>query len=383
MDGGRARYFHGRDAVWDKFQTILKSAWRARGGTVFLVQGPPGAGKTAILHEFADRAEKTGLWDHRRIEIASLHDPWDLADALGDQRYSDRTSFIAETATTKGADYIANYQREMRRSEGKERSGPTPKMLLRWYVAGLKKGLLLTLDEVQNLSAHKANFDRRPVTMDVLDIIRNATAGGPVVLLAGGLGISMSVLGDFGMSRLFRDCLHNIGVLDEVAERNVIRDWIVKGGEVGDKVRTHILNRWIDTIAAETDGWPQHIHCFAPEAARWLRRHGSLMPDAVPEALMERGKADKSAYYAQRVSSIYPPYCVALAALVKRYPSVAGWDMLHIMRAFQEVGLPGDSSMGTFREAVSKGVLAETEGLYKIPIPSMQRWLLHHYGDRG
>ncbi len=389
MDGGRARYFHGRDEVWDKFQSILKSAWRARGGTVFLVQGPPGAGKTAILHEFADRAAQTGLWDHRRIEIASLHDSRDLADALGDQSYSDRTSFLTETATTKGADYIANYRREMRRSEGKERSGPTPKMLLRWYVAGMKKGLLLTLDEVQNLSAHKASLDRRTAIMDVLDIIRNATAGGPVVLLAGGLGNSMSVLGDFGMSRLFSDCLHNIGVLDVAAERNVIRDWIVKGGEIGSKVRTHILNRWIDTIAAETDGWPQHIHCFAPEAAQWLRRRGSLMPDTVPEVVMERGRAGKHAYYAQRISSLEEHHLCALATLIASRPlGAAMFTQMALHRVFRAATKKHDldkemmSPVQAIQVAIRKGVLAAiAPRRLSVPIPSMHNWLVDTYGN--
>ncbi len=383
QDGGRAKYFHGRDALWNKFYDILKDAHRERGGTIFLVQGPPGAGKTAILHEFADRAEKTGLWDHQRIEIACMYNPRRMAAALDGSAYVDRTVLSTGRTAMVGVSQGVEFTREKHAREAAMHRGPSSDEVLRSLTASSTKDLLLTLDEVQNLSAHKASLERRTAIMDVLDIIRNAACGGPVVLLAGGLGNSADVLGGFGMSRLFRDCLHNIGVLDAIAERKVIRDWIVKGGEVGHKVRMHTLNRWIDTIAAETDGWPQHIHCFAPEAARWLRRHGSLMPDTVPEAVMERGKADKQAYYSQRVSSIYPPYRIALAALVKRYPSGAGWDMRRIMRAFQEVVLPGDSSMEVFREAVRNGVLTETQGLYKFPIPSMQRWLLHHYGDRG
>ncbi len=379
---GRATYFHGREGVWDDFFRLLKSARSNRGGTIFLVQGPPGAGKSAILHEFGDRAERSGRWHHRDLGLASLYDPRDMADALGDQSHSDRTLSSTEAVNQSGVRSSVHYHHEKRYGKAEERYGPATRMLLKQHVVGLRKGLLLTLDEVQDLSAYGAIPERRTAIMDVLNVIRNAKVGGPVVLLAGGQGNSMSVLGTFGMSRLLGGCLHNLGILDASAERRVICDWIIKGGQVRTAHPRH-LGRWIDAIAAETDGWPQHIHSFAPQAAWWLRRHGSFMSETVPDEVMASGRAQKRAYYAQRIATINPPYCGSLAEFVKRDPSVAGWDMRHIIRTFQDVVLREDAPMGVFHEAVRKGVLARAGRLYCIPIPSMHRRLTDAYADRS
>lgn len=389
QDGGRAKYFHGRDAVWDEFYDILKDAHRERGGTVFLVQGPPGAGKTAILHEFANRAESTGHWGHARIEITCMYNPRRMAAALGDSAYVDRTVLSTGRTTKVGVSQGVAFTHDKHAEEAAERAGPSSDEVLRSHASRSTKGLLLTLDEVQNLSAHKANLGRRTAIMGVLDIIRNATAGGPVVLLAGGLGNSADVLGGFGISRLFAGCLHNIGILKAAAERNVIRDWIVKGGKVGSNVRPHILKHWIDTIASETDGWPQHIHSVAPQVARWLKRHGSLMPDTVPEAVMERGKARKHAYYAQRTSSLEEHHLCALATLIVSGPlDAATFTHMALHRALRAATKKHDpdnemmSPVQAIQVAIKKGVIAAiAPRRLSVPIPSMHDWLLDTYGS--
>ena len=250
-------------------------------------------------------------------------------------------------------------------------------------------GLLLTVDEVQDMAVHRNNNRAKAALMCIIRSIRNGTLRVPVMLLAGGLGNSMSVLGDFGLSRLLGGCLHNLGGLDADAERRVIRDWIVISGGVGRNVQPHILEHWVGTIAAETDGWPQHIHTFAPQAAQWLQNHGSLMPDAVPDTVMETGRKRKREYYEQRVLAIEPVYRRELALMSAAAPERFGMRATDVLAGFARVVFPDGRHPGTvarevFAEAIRKGLLAEGKrGDYQIPIPSMRRWLSDCYGERG
>ena len=50
-DRGPAKYFHGRREILSSFHELLLHANQNRGGTTFLIQGAPGAGKTALLAE--------------------------------------------------------------------------------------------------------------------------------------------------------------------------------------------------------------------------------------------------------------------------------------------------------------------------------------------
>jgi len=48
-DRGPAKYFHGRHRILGNFLKLLKKSVNEKGGSTFLIQGAPGAGKTALL----------------------------------------------------------------------------------------------------------------------------------------------------------------------------------------------------------------------------------------------------------------------------------------------------------------------------------------------
>ena len=60
-DRGPARYFHGRGEILGSFMRQLRRAKATNGGTIILVQGPPGAGKTALLEECKKKARSRVL----------------------------------------------------------------------------------------------------------------------------------------------------------------------------------------------------------------------------------------------------------------------------------------------------------------------------------
>ena len=51
FDRGPAKYFHGRKQILNDFNELIARANLTDSGTTFLIQGAPGAGKTALLAE--------------------------------------------------------------------------------------------------------------------------------------------------------------------------------------------------------------------------------------------------------------------------------------------------------------------------------------------
>ena len=80
-DRGPAKYFHGRGAILEEVDALLDDARSHRDGTIFLIQGAPGAGKTALLAECVKRASEKG-WKTASISTRALHDPSSLAKHL-------------------------------------------------------------------------------------------------------------------------------------------------------------------------------------------------------------------------------------------------------------------------------------------------------------
>ena len=80
-DRGPAKYFHGREEILSTFGKILNYSTENRWGTTFLIQGAPGAGKTALLYE-CDRLAQESKWETTEISSAALWDPNELQQSL-------------------------------------------------------------------------------------------------------------------------------------------------------------------------------------------------------------------------------------------------------------------------------------------------------------
>jgi len=92
-DRGHARYFHGRKEILTSFSGELYSAIAKdsrENGTIFLIQGSPGAGKTALLNQFSDMAKAGGeaaggkKWRVLEIGKTALYTPASLMSDAGE-----------------------------------------------------------------------------------------------------------------------------------------------------------------------------------------------------------------------------------------------------------------------------------------------------------
>ncbi len=358
-DRGKAKYFHGRNHILNNFDRLVKDSMDTQTGSTFLIQGAPGAGKTALLDVISKRAEEK-KWKVAKISIENLYTPAAMAQSLG-KSYT----INHEQAAKAGVKFIeGGYVRSVA-------GHATPKEILRNLAP--KEGLILVLDEAQYLINLKKTPTEQTRARDTLDVIHNGDVGRPVILLGAGLGQTEEAFRSLGISRFKGGCFVELGALGKEAEGRVLRDWLVKEGRAkGDPAP------WIDAIAQKTHGWPQHITAYGDAAAKQIQHDRGEMTSMGLDIVYRVGGARREAYYKQRAKGISGKERCSLARLIQTVSIDNGLDWRDIVeflsREYGEV-----EAKDLFQRAVERGVLHSQDEVYSIPIPSMQTWLISNY----
>jgi len=189
-DRGQARYFHGRKEILANFSDELYSAIGKRyveSGTIFLIQGAPGAGKTALLHRFKNIAAAGGdevggkKWNVLEIDETALYKPASLMMRAGE-------SYKLSEVTARSRRLQAGIPKIF--GGGRERTithqYADPDMLQTLQILAHRKPLLLVLDEVQTLTDGLDSRETKHLRV-ALKHIHNGSLAKPVVLACGGL----------------------------------------------------------------------------------------------------------------------------------------------------------------------------------------------------
>lgn len=371
-DRGVAKYFHGRKNILQKFTDQMREAKRTGGGTIFLVQAAPGAGKTALLAE-CRRIAELAKWETAEINSSDLWDTNTLLESLDQetkQKEGGWSGHLEEGVDVPGVG-------SMKAGGGyKSKKIDTPRTTLDVLKDG-KEALLLILDEAQCLAEdippHPS--DRRTRTRVLLDNIHNGKVKRPVILLAGGLGFTESVFESLAVSRIEGDAFIGLGPLSEASTRLVIKDWLVnEGGAEGNP------NPWIDKISPETHGWPQHILAYMKPAIRYLGANvGKMTPTGLKDVL-EEGRERRVQYYTRRAKGLTRMQREAIARFLFTIPEgerFAREDLVAVLK--EDLGSEAKAD-AIFDKAFRKGILDERDGEYIVPIPSMHNWFLDEYG---
>jgi len=385
-DRGEARHFHGRKDILSNFSRVLRHATSkdfCRNGTIFLIQGAPGAGKTALLFQCRNLAEAGGTevggqkWNVISIKKNALYSPVKLMDqAEAAYKIGKTTETSVEVKPNVLNFELGGYARTTAHQE--------PDAGMRKCLEELAKGgpLLLILDEAQNLGK-PLDSNKEEVIERVLDRILNGEFSRPIVLLCGGLGTSDEAFRRLGISRFRIKCLVNLGRLPETDARAVIRDWLVKEGEAQEAD----IQPWIEAIAKKTYGWPQHIMAYVQPAAEILKtQHGIATPEAL-KAVLQEGREEKRFYYHNRLSSLNDSGAKVLATLLQQAPASSGLNLMRtaLLKKLAKKGpMSQEAAEEFFNSALHKGVLSnagtKTPFHYDIPIPSMKAFLLESFG---
>jgi len=361
FDRGPTPYFHGRTQILNNFERLLEDFARKKSGTVIVIQGAPGVGKTALLHE-CKKCAWANRWEIANIGIGALWDPDNLLNSLGYEKRYTRTERSARLGIRWGG-------------WGWKSARPKPNVK-----NILKNGippLLLIVDEAQALADQNVpSKDNKATAIEVLEAIHNGRLNRPVVLLAGGLRTTLKGFDSLKVSRFAEDCYVELGALSKESERAVIHDWIVKeGGAKGDPTQ------WIDTIARETHGWPRHVHSYAKCASNQLKEDSGIMTTDGLDAIIESGRKGRIQYYKQRINKFHGDELQCLLDSIADVSSKASTSRLTIMSALTQIYDKEEAEV-LFDKFIEKGIIEQDGDGYVIPIPSMHTWLKDTYARK-
>ena len=359
FDRGPARYFHGRKQILHDFKELLVRAAQAKSGTTFLIQGAPGAGKTALLYE-CEKLARSAKWKTVNIDPNALWEPEILRHSLGRRK----TPKVVGGSIRIGTKNIADAELKVEWSQ----------LTILRILQSTRKPLLLKLDEAQTLGTVNAPHPGQDGTAaNVLRAIHNGELNHPVLLLVGGLGTTSVAFKELGISRFASGCLVELGSLSEEAEQAVLRDWLTKdGGAKGDPTI------WMDAIAQETHGWPQHILSYVKPALNQLHADKRGMTTEGLHVVLEAGRRFRAEYYEHRADDFDKEHRQSLAKLLVDIPLGEGLTGSAIRSSLtKEYG--SDEAKKLFRRALHCGVLHKQSGYYAVPIPSMHDWLISKY----
>lgn len=204
-DRGPVRYFHGRKQILSDFGKLLEYSTQNKWGTTLLIQGAPGAGKTALLYE-CEKLAREKRWKTAEINPPALWDPDVLCYFLG----RNNPPKVVGGSIQIGTKGIANAELEIKWLQ----------LSILKKLQSMRKPLLLKLDEAQTLGTVNAPpAGQAGTTANVLKAIHNGELGRPVILMAGGLGTTADAFGSLGISRFLPEGLVELGALSKEAER--------------------------------------------------------------------------------------------------------------------------------------------------------------------
>ena len=294
-------------------------------GRTLLIQGAPGAGKTALIREAARRLEERGLKAITQPDVPSAAKVRTLYETLATALAGAGPDLFRTTARTDAGIKAAPAGLG---SRGKTVTAPViddpdhVAALRRGEDWGPHKGAVLFIDEVQNIhSDPEAPASRLARAL-------HTQSSMPALLICSGLSDSEDALERAGLTRIGTTQKIALGPLAreesvECARRTLktVRDLGVGGGDGR-------VDSWAIRIADASDGWPRHLQNYFIATWEVLAEQEKPNADRMDiGAVMERGDGLRRAYYVERVARTGLPNGV-LAALHGRLRREARLDRL-------------------------------------------------------
>ena len=264
-----------------------------------LFYGAPGAGKTSLLHELKKRAQRGDFSTPVPHVVSASHTDLnkekELVLTIAQHLEMDgvfRT--IAEEQAGMGANILNILNGSIQHTHTRHPPEATFGQLAALYRA-LKHQppILLCVDEIQNI---------KPESDEMLSLLHQGNHGLPIIPVYAGLGNSLNMLMNHGVSRPVSGYMHSVGalVLDE-ARASV--STMLKAFDVDC---TDVKNDWPTILAERSDCWPQHLHNGMRALAQELTRptiNGRLSAVSL-ERVSTTERAFRNEAYSWRISEI-------------------------------------------------------------------------------
>ena len=366
---GLGPYFEGRERELGALRDIADIAIETGRSSIGLIQGAPGSGKTALALEFARRAPDMTAFriqpeqlfmssEVPRMQVYGLSIPLPpaMTDLFGQRVRAKITA--TDTAPLDPRFQFGTLHHRLRIT----RTGP----------------LLIVIDEIQRLEAYTDEAGLRTT----LEAIRNATIPHPVMVLMAGLGHSLEVLVDCGLSRLDTEHILATTALGVAESARMLEKGLIHMGfdPQGDE---DMLKLWVQVLTEDSQAWPAHLtaalngagEALEPWAAREQDMDSNVLHQALRQA-RENARRRRDGYYAQRARNLgRRERCMIGDVLDKlardgRDSEDPEWFVAELRHA-GVVDPPG-----LLDRIIRAGVLTpEPTGLLSAPIPSFTGWL--------
>ncbi len=391
-DRRQALFFVGREAQIGQIErrcartlAQVRRGEPAIEGPTRLLQGAPGAGKTAVLSELRQRWKARGRSAPVAViaQVDELEDPTRIAILIAEavspgSSKSWRTTHTGDVSGSVGVG-VADASGRAGHSTAPDsvtlnslRETMPPK---KW-----RRPVCLMVDEIQ---------DVRPVARPVLRALHLDTLGLPIVPVYAGLGDSYQVLKNACSPRMAEGAIHDIGALapeeaEEAVELMLDRFRVDRTGADGI---------WPRRLAEASDRWPQHLHNGMRALAEALVTARGRLADVDGDAVATREREIRENAYSRLMSEEMKGAKTLIARIMATLPPEGAGEndiraqILLEARPEDDPGARGRRlpenmiARGFLTHLVHRGALQENaRGLFSCPIPSFRSYLISQGG---
>ena len=376
-DRERAAFFVGRAGEIEDIERALARAQRhaqagqRSAGATRLVQGAPGAGKSALLARLEEKWTQAGRQAPLvlLVHLGELADPDRMAQAIATRLDPRRAERFRRTETRSGSIGVSGvgggWAAETAPPAG---FGALARMFPpdRW-----ERPLCLLVDEVQNLEPGQAGVVRR---------LHEAVDGLPIVPVLAGLANARDVLAKRGISRLSVGTVHMLGRLEPGQPAESVR-MMLEGFRV--EAAEAEAARWAGLLEDLSDRWPQHLRNGMRALAEGLLASGGALASVDERAVLAGAEERRLDSYRARRSPEMLGSGLLLAAVMDAVPE-DGLGYVGTLRLIEEnAGAasgrrlpPGMGPEEYLDHLVHRGALQDDgTGRLACPIPSFRRFL--------
>ncbi len=397
-DGTSPPVYIGRERILRKIEGYANATWKGTGAhrhgvgkATNVVQGAPGAGKSALIDELRERAAiHAHLPEQARVLMISGEDLLtDLSDVLELIGLAGGVSASIwkklSTGLTLGVDLEVVKARADLSWTSPDSPHPTnARALARKFPARKWQGpVILCIDETQNLPR-----ERHAPHALFLKAIHGGLTTLPLSLVLAGLSDTKDVLDDMGLTRL---SVHPLGGLSTQPDPDrdgytEVMDLMLSFcdhfgiGHTGQTAR-------LMALAAPCEGWPRHLHFALQALGRGvLETDGDLTAVNWPRILREAADSRQEYYRIQQDGDMKDSHLLVARTMQGFRDGMAGSAVTDLIQRFVEdrpgLRLPESMSPVGFRSRlIHRGVLhMEMDGAYHSPIPSFRSFLVRAGG---
>ena len=398
--------FVGRDDALTVLREVVEDLQdgNVQGQTV-LVQGVPGAGKTALLNEFRRRLD--GNDDVAVVDASPAllkaapcdmlaylsHDIPTRIDTDPDRRLTQKAKDLGLQAARLGVFRDQDMRSTLHHTLGIDRDAPLDICLRRYAESVWRPGttVVLALDEAQNV-------DVEPGAKHRLGALHGGQHGVPVALFAFGLPDTGERFDALGVSRTSIGHVVALGPLQRGEGRLGIEATLDALGLTlaHPAWREHLKSRkaadawptWraevADRLAEDAHDFPQHMHNAVRGLCAVLLERGLDRFAPTRELLgaaVKRFHAHRAEYYAGRLGGLGYGHRRALARMAASMAATEKLDPNAVADALAPACRDGESAWDLQRMAVGRGVFqVDDDGLLQFAIHSLHTHLLDRYG---